>query len=56
MADPIRKLTPELLAERAREAARQGVPLEEANHHEPGSTLWVEFNAAYMDEFSPEAG
>ncbi|GKS91195.1 hypothetical protein [Acidovorax sp. SUPP2539] len=40
-------LTTAVLQQHARDAAEQGVPLAEANHYEPGSALWSEFNAAY---------
>lgn len=40
-------LTAERLRAQAREAAEQHIPLNEANHHEPGSNLWREFNGAY---------
>ena len=43
----IRRLTPEVLHSQARDAAEQGIPLVEANHHEPGSALWHLFNNAY---------
>ncbi len=43
----ISKLTPETLQQQAREAAEQGIPLSEANHHEQGSLLWFRFNTAY---------
>ena len=43
----IKPLTPEALRAQAREAAEQHIPLEEANHHEPGTKLWLDFNAAY---------
>lgn len=43
----ISKLTPEALQQQAREAAEQGIPLAEANHHERGGLLWFRFNAAY---------
>ena len=48
MAD-IRRLTPEVLRSAAQEAAEQRIPLEEANHYEPGSPLWHQFNAAYAE-------
>ena len=43
----IRRLTPEVLHSQARDAAEQGIPLVEANHHEPGSALWHLFNNFY---------
>ena len=43
----ITELTPERLRAQAREAAEQHIPLEEANHHEPGTKLWRQFNGAY---------
>lgn len=45
--DCIRPLTPEALRTQAQQAAAQHVPLREANHYEPGSELWVQFNRAY---------
>lgn len=48
MADAIRTLTPEVLRAQARDAAECGIPLAEANHHEPGTALWLQFNAAYL--------
>jgi len=48
VADAIRSLTPEVLRAKAREAAEQGIPLAEANHHEPGTALWLQFNSAYL--------
>lgn len=47
MAEPIQVLTPSLLRAQAAEAAGAGIPLAEANHHEPGTPLWHQFNAAY---------
>lgn len=44
----IKPLTPEALRAQAREAAEQHIPLEEANHYEPGTDLWREFNGAYQ--------
>lgn len=40
-------LTPEVLHVQAAHAAEQGIPLVEANHHEPESVLWHLFNNAY---------
>ena len=54
MAD-IRRLTPEVLRKAAREAAEQHIPLDEANHYEPGSSLWHQFNAAYAEAEALEA-
>lgn len=48
MADLIRPLTTQVLHSQARTAAEDGVPLVEANHHEPGTPLWHLFNAAYL--------
>lgn len=48
MADQIRTLTPEVLHAQARGAAETGIPLSEANHHEPGTPLWFKFGAAYL--------
>lgn len=47
MVDQIRYLTPAVLHAQARAAAEQGVPLVQANHHEPGTQLWHLFNNAY---------
>lgn len=47
MAEQIRPLTPEVLHAQAAGAAQHGVPLAEANHHEPGTPLWHLFNNAY---------
>lgn len=47
MAEPIRPLTEDSLRASARAAAEQGIPLAEANHFEPGSHLWLQFNAFY---------
>lgn len=55
MAESIRTLTPEALQAQAREAAEQGVPLSEANHHEAGTALWRDFNAAYRAAVECEA-
>lgn len=44
----ITPLTSETLRAQAREAALQHVPLDEANHHEPGTDLWREFNGEYL--------
>lgn len=54
MADPIRKLTPGIVLAQAREAAEQGIPLNEANHHEPGTALWLQFNTAYLHAAAQE--
>lgn len=43
----VRPLTPATLLAQAQQAAAQHIPLREANHHEPGSELWVQFNRAY---------
>ncbi|GEM_PF-5558904 len=43
----ITPLTPALVESAAREAAEQRIPLDEANHHEPGSENWARFNRAY---------
>lgn len=43
----IQPLTPSALRAVAHEAAQQRIPVEEANHHEPGTDLWVDFNRAY---------
>ncbi len=43
----ILELTGERLRAQAREAAEQHIPLEQANHHEPHTNLWREFNSAY---------
>lgn len=47
MADQIRELTPELLAQRAHDCADQHIPLSECNTYEPGTELWHDFNSAY---------
>ncbi|MNS45098.1 hypothetical protein D3C72_775580 [compost metagenome] len=47
MPDQIRTLTPDVLHAQAQNAAVQGVPLPEANHHEQGTPLWHLFNNAY---------
>lgn len=47
MFESICRLTPVVLHSQATQAAEQGVPLVEANHHEPGSPLWHLFNNAY---------
>lgn len=43
----ILELTEERLRAQAREAAEQHIPMEQANHHEPHTNLWREFNGAY---------
>lgn len=43
----ILELTEDRLRAQAREAAEQHIPLEQANHHEPHTKLWREFNGAY---------
>lgn len=43
----IQRLTPEALRAAAQAAAAQHIPLIEANHYEPGSDLWAQFNEAY---------
>ncbi|KRC18075.1 hypothetical protein [Acidovorax sp. Root219] len=43
----IERLTPRALQAAAQWAAAQHIPLVEANHHEAGSDLWAQFNAAY---------
>jgi hypothetical protein len=47
MADQIRELTTELLAQRARECADQHIPLSECNTFEAGTALWHDFNSVY---------
>jgi hypothetical protein len=47
MADQIRELTPELLAQRAHDCADQHIPLSECNSFEAGTALWHDFNSAY---------
>lgn len=47
MASTIQKLTPELLRQQAQAAADQHIPVREANHFEPGSREWAQFNTAY---------
>ncbi|WP_312836386.1 hypothetical protein [Comamonas sp.] len=47
MAESIKTLTPAVLHSQASHAAAQGVPLNEANHHEQGTPLWHLFNNAY---------
>lgn len=47
MATTIQKLTPELLRAQAIAAADQHIPVREANHFEPGSREWAQFNTAY---------
>lgn len=47
MADSIRALTTEVLHAQARDAAERGIPLAEANHHEPGTPMWRLFNNSY---------
>lgn len=54
MADAIRSLTPDVLRAQARDAAEQGIPLAEANHHEPGTPLWFQFGAAYLQHQATE--
>lgn len=43
----IERLTPEILHAAAQWAAALHIPLAEANHYEPGSNLWAQFNQAY---------
>lgn len=43
----IQPLTLSALRAAAQEAALQHIPLEEANHHEPVTGLWADFNRAY---------
>lgn len=47
MFESIRSLTPAVLHIQAAQAAEQGVPLVEANHHELDTPLWHLFNNAY---------
>ena len=51
----IRPLTASDLRAAAQEAAQQRIPLEEANHHEPGTELWDAFNRAYADAMELES-
>ena len=43
----IQRLTSETLYAVAREKAEQHIPHDEANHFEPGTLLWHDFNIAY---------
>ncbi len=47
MGHTLQRLTPDLLRAAAQSAAAQHIPLAEANHHEPGTALWAQFNEAY---------
>lgn len=47
MGHTLQRLTPEVLRAAAQSAAAQHIPLAEANHHEPGTALWAQFNEAY---------
>lgn len=49
MVDAIRPLTIKELRANARAAAEQNIPHDEANHHEPGSQLWLVFREEYHD-------
>lgn len=54
MTEQIRPLTIEALCAQARDAAERGIPLSEANHHEPGTALWLQFNTAYLHAAAQE--
>ena len=51
----IRPLTTSDLRAAAQEAAQQRIPMDEANHHEPGTRLWEDFNLAYAEAMELEA-
>ena len=51
----IQPLTPSALRAAAQEAALQHIPLEEANHHEPVTDLWADFNRAYAEAMELES-
>lgn len=50
----IRPLTESDLRAAAQEAAQQRIPMDEANHHEPGTQLWEDFNRAYVAAYAVE--
>jgi hypothetical protein len=45
----ITTLTPESLRAAAKQAAEQHQTREEANHYEPGTDLWHQFNDAFRE-------
>ncbi|MFN9473778.1 hypothetical protein [Acidovorax sp.] len=55
IGNTLQRLTPDVLRAAAQSAAAQHIPLAEANHHEPGTVLWAQFNEAYAACLGQEA-